>query len=754
MDYERHLHQFSPKPHDKTYPASLSALYRDSIEQSDEEKLDVAWLLGVFRRRLPIMLFVAIALSVMAGLLIVRGSRQTIPRYQGSFKLLVEPVTAEGRLARQYVMAQSSDRSGDLQRARIEETSLVDYQSLIRVLKSPKLLLPALQELQVEYPKMRYGPLARNIEMTQITVGTGANAQGTKILVVSYQDQNPKKVEAVLNQLAQSYLAYSVEERMTSLRQGIQFIENELPELRERVDTLQGDLQRLRQNYNLMDPTLADRFLYEHRLIIQRQRWDLAAQLQQQRALYANLQNQLAGEDNPVIILSREAKAYENLMGQIQRLEGEIAVQSALFFDDSEPMLMLREKLDNLYIQASQAAQGIVQRVGNEIGEIEAREQSLSDAEQVLTQKLEELPGVSRQYTDLNRELDVATRTLQDFLARREALRVDAARNDVPWELIDPPAVPRDENGNPISITVTQTRREVAVAVILSILLGIGVGFFVEVLHTVFHVPKEIRSSTKLPVLGVIPFAKGLKKRGKPVKTLSAQPTLVSLARHSPSPGLGTGTILAPAGRYNSSPFIESFRSLHSNIRLLSADSPIHSLVVGSSEEGDGKSVVALHLAQAAAAIGQRVLLVDADLRSPHLHTRLDLPNLRGLSDAISTDISLNDLIQRPSGEASLFVLTSGSLPDDPIKLLSSKKMNALMEQFQDFFDLVIYDTPPIVGLADGSILASQTDGLLLVVGIAKTDRASVSKALEELKISGSPVLGVVANHIKRSSAK
>ncbi len=176
-------------------------------------------------------------------------------------------------------------------------------------------------------------------------------------------------------------------------------------------------------------------------------------------------------------------------------------------------------------------------------------------------------------------------------------------------------------------------------------------------------------------------------------------------------------------------------------------------MVIGSAEAGDGKSTVALHLAEAAAAIGQRVLLVDADLRSPQLHTRLDLPNFQGLTDAISTDISLNDLIQRPSGENTLFVLTSGSVPDDPIKLLSSKKMHALMEQFQDFFDLVIYDTPPIMGLADGSILADQTDGLILVVGLAKTDRASISKALEELKISGAPVLGVVANKLKRASS-
>ncbi len=161
--------------------------------------------------------------------------------------------------------------------------------------------------------------------------------------------------------------------------------------------------------------------------------------------------------------------------------------------------------------------------------------------------------------------------------------------------------------------------------------------------------------ATKLPVLGVIPFTKELKKLGKSVKKLSPEPAFVTLARQTSGNRSGTGTVLSAAIITTVPPFVEGFRSLHTNIRLLSSNSPIHSLVIGSAEAGDGKSTVALHLAEAAAAIGQRVLLVDADLRSPQLHTRLDLPNFQGLTDAISTDISLNDLIQRPSGENTLF---------------------------------------------------------------------------------------------------
>jgi capsular exopolysaccharide synthesis family protein len=199
-------------------------------------------------------------------------------------------------------------------------------------------------------------------------------------------------------------------------------------------------------------------------------------------------------------------------------------------------------------------------------------------------------------------------------------------------------------------------------------------------------------------------------------------------------------------------PFLEAFRSLYTNIYLMSSGRTIRSLLICSPVAGDGKSTVALHLAQTAAAVGQRVLLVDADLRYPQLHLKLSLPNIRGLSDAISSDLSLNDAIQRSPLEDNLFVLTAGQTPSDPIKLLSSKKMQYLMEQFQAFFDLVIYDTPPLVGLADGHLLAAHTDGTVMVIQIGETDRSQVRKALDELKISGASILGIVANGFKGSS--
>jgi capsular exopolysaccharide synthesis family protein len=150
--------------------------------------------------------------------------------------------------------------------------------------------------------------------------------------------------------------------------------------------------------------------------------------------------------------------------------------------------------------------------------------------------------------------------------------------------------------------------------------------------------------------------------------------------------------------------------------------------------------------------MGQRVLLVDADLRLPQVHTRLGLPNAQGLSNIISSNLSATEVIQRSPLSDNLYVLTSGQIPPDPTKLLSSKKMRDIMEQFRQNFDLVIYDTPPLLGLADSSLLAAHTAGIVLVVRIGKTDRSILMQALDALKTSRAAVLGMVINGVKTST--
>lgn len=750
MDTDYQFQPISQKRNGQT-PQSRSQISTAIADESEQQTLDLAWLGAVLRRRAFLIGGVAIALSVMAGSLIVLNSKQIIKEYQGNFRVLAEPVTAEGRLARLTLQAQSVNEGvADLSRigSSVEETSLVDYQTQMRVLKSPEVMNPLVAKLQEKYPEISYKSLATRLEISRQTYVRDGKQAGTKILQFTYQDENPKKIKQVLDIVAEYYLKYSLQERLTNIQQGIDFIDKQLPDVRQRVDKLQAELQRLRKQYNLIEPAVKNRALSDQSQSLAVRKIDNETQLAETRKIYDNLQRQLEMGDLSWVI-NINPRAYETLMSQLNAVETQIALNAPLFREDSAPMLSLREKQQNLRQILREQAETALESMAGQIRQLEARQQSIVETETILNQELRQLPDAQRKYDDLQRELEVATDSLKLFLEKRESLQLGAAQQQVNWQIIAKPDLVRDETGAPMSVTVKQTSRQLAIAIILSALLGIGVGFLVEVLNTVFHTPEEAKAATKLPLLGVVPFAKSFQKTAPASEG-------ASLTLRSSSRTLAIGTA-DKAQQSTDATVREAFRSLYTNIRLISPQSPIRSLAIGSAVPAEGKSTVALHLAQTAAAIGQRVLLVDGDLRNPQLHTRLGLPNVRGLSDAIISDIGLNDIIQRSGsvwseempGEENLFVLTAGSLPPDPIKLLSSKKMLYLMEQFQAFFDLVIYDTPPLVGLADGNIIGAHTDGMVMVVGLDKTDRSLVTKALDGLKISGASVLGIVANGIK-----
>ncbi|MFP4008993.1 MAG: GumC family protein [Spirulinaceae cyanobacterium] len=709
---------------------------------TDGQTLDFAWLIAVIRRRLGVMALSTILLSGAIGSLIVWKAKDADVFYDGSFQVLVEPVTAEGRLAKLSLLAQSGTSIGpaELTKVGVDQADLVDYETQIRVLTSPKILNPVLKELQAKYPDMSYTNLVGSLELNRMNYVKDGKEVGTKILEVRYRSDNPEQLEFVLDILAKAYLQYSLQERLTSLRQGIQFIDEQLPELQQRVDTFQGQLQNLREEYDLNFPQLTAETLAGQHNYIERQRIDVQAELTEARANYDNLRRAVAS-GNPITILSRDQNnTYNVIVSQLYNVEAQIANQSSTFLEDSPPIQVLQEKQANLEQVLQEQALKAQESLEIKISDLEAREQYLSRQEQELDQKLARFPSVLRRYSDLERNVLVATDSLKAFLEKREALKLDASQREIPWELISPPDLWRNPRGIPLQSSEVDLKRQLAIGIILSLLIGVGIGFITEITHTVYHTPDELKNGTKLPLLGAIPFSKSLRKHEKQIRKLVAR----TYTHHGDNPFLA----LPPPEQTAS--FLEAFRSLYTNISLLgSKQRPVRSLVVGSATPDDGKSTIAFELAKTAASIGQRVLLVDADLRRPQMHYRFGLTNERGLSDALQSDLSLNDVIQQSPTQSNLFVLSGGHIPPDPIKLLSSQKMAHLMEQFQGFFDLVIYNTPPLVGLADANLLASNSDGIILVARLGKTDRALVKKALEGLNISGASVLGVVANGVK-----
>ncbi|MEG4108576.1 polysaccharide biosynthesis tyrosine autokinase [Microcoleus sp. S13_C5] len=727
------------------YLSVPSANYLASTPAEDDQVLDMNWVLAVVKRRLLVMGIVAASIATLSGSFVLRAAKKSITEYEGKFTVLAEPLTTDDRLSKLLVQAQNNSLGiTDLNKIKSsgEESSSVDYQSLSRVLKSPEVLLPLVNKLQTKYPNFDYKNLNNRLSIQRVTFLRDGKQGGTKLLDITYRDRDPKRIKYVLDETAKYYLEYMGKERLKVSKQSLDFIARQMPPLQQRVDKLQQELQSLRVQYNFNQPELRSRSLSDQLDILTNRRLEVQGQLAESRLQYESYKKRsLTGDNRWIVDIS--PKSYENLISKVNEIESQLALSSTQFYENSLPIQSLREKQQGLRDLMKREADTVLLQMQSQLKQLEAREQVITNSQNLLQAKITQLPQAQHRYDDIQLKLELAKDALKLFLEKQKTLQLDAGQIDGSWQIISKPQLVTDENGELNPVTQKPTRRQLAIAIVISTLLGIAIGFLVEVLDTVFHTPEEIKSATKRPLLGVIPIAKAMKIKSRRGESVPAQFTSVTSNTNSAS----LKRIIVSNSK--DFPVIEAFHYLYTNIQLLNSEQPISSLTITSTTKGEGKSTVALYLAKTASAVGKRVLLVDANMRLPQLHTYLGLSNMKGLSNVLTSDLSLNEAIQRLPDDDNLFVLTAGTIPPDPIKLLSSRKMHYLMEQFLALFDLVIYDTPPLIGLADGHLLASQTDGTVLIVKIEKTDRGLVNKALDQLKVADFKVLGVVANGVK-----
>lgn len=703
-------------------------------------------------RRKAFLVISFTSLTTLAALLLSLKDPNT---YVSSFRILLEPTNSTARLSQASTLTRTEGLPD-------EDLLNLDYPTQLEVLKSSLILSKIAQEVKTKLPGVKVSfineELREKLTVERVTTGPSIH-DGTKIFEVTYEGINPQIVQTVADATANQYLQYSLEERQNSLNAGVKFIDERLPELEQRVADLQDRQQELQQHYSLIDPSEKGQELFAQIDDLGKQKLANESELLELENLASTLEQQLNLTPKQAVaaLALNQNPNHRELLRELQEIEGEIAAESARFTAQSPNLLTLKEDKNHLLALLQQKRQPILKQhsisvaddvlalnyqnesfleltqklvdTHNQIKVLQVRDRSLQTSKQSLEKPAQQLPAIARQYKELEQQLALTTRILDQLLTQRETLLVESTQKDVPWKLLSKVDLLRDADDQPLVFPPNRIKK-LALGIMVGMTLGMSTALLLEKWRNIFYTAEDIQDLLLLPLLGEIPVDDRFQ------------------ALPNTNPGYSALALVETHNNRQKSLFLRSFDSLYAELTFLYADNPVSSLVVSSVEPKDGQSTVALQLAKTAAAEGKRVLLVDANLEKPSLSTQLKSPQSKRLSNVFGNTSTREEVIYQVPEVDNLYILTADVLQDRASTRLGSTKMQHLMEDLSVDYDLIIYDSPHFLDSPDVSFLTAQTDGIVMVVGVNKTRQSLVKEAVNQINAFRLPTLGIVANHL------
>jgi len=579
-------------------------------------------------------------------------------------------------------------------------------------------------------------------------------AKDAKVLNISYSDRSPQTASNILQALLTTYKAYGV----TKASQSTKLIQAKIPEAQKQLEQTSTALTRFRQQNNITDPDSYAASIYTMKQGLETQAQELQIKMAQSQRQLQELQRQVGRPADVAIssaILSQDSN-YQVLVKQFQEAQTNYFLELTRFKEAHPRVQALRDRRDRIYslMQAqagsilggkvsetgvsTEGTSSIKQNLATQLFDTQtliatqtAELGSLRGAQVRVEQVFAQIPQLQQTYVELQRQFKQASDRLTQLSQKLEEMKILEARESSSWQILEAPSIPK----YPVSPNVLLNLILAGVGgIVLAIILVAILENSNDRLQEVAHV-QTLGTLNNFPVLGAIPY-------------LSLNAKLLSPS----APLISDRAFLPPS--YTHSAFTEAINSLALNIRNLSAHKTIKTIAFTSSIPAEGKSTLIYNLGLTLADLGHKVLLIDADMRKPTLHTLAGITNKLGLSQAIATKLPWQQIIH--TGDSSQFsegylhMITAGLTPQNPMILLESQKMQKLIQEWHQSYDYVLIDTPPIVGITDAQCLAPKMDAVVLVTAIEKATKQAIARAMEILKINNCNVAGILVNLVDK----
>ena len=709
--------------------------------------------------------------------------------YTGNFYLLVEPITAAGKLSNSSTLTRTEG---------IPQEALVslDYPTNLIFLQSPGMTLRIAQDVSKRISRRPINAVWKDLrENFEVEWARSATTGPTKIFKVSYRGEDPTEVQTVLDIASETFVKYSTEDRETSIKAGVKFIDKQLPSLQQTLNNLKNKQKQIRQQHDLVDPTAKNALLLEQVDDLSKQKSTIERQLLSLNTLSKSLQQQLGISSADALVLASLNQDPERLSLQKELLEiqSQLINTQSVFTDKSVRVENLEERSRNVSNLLRKRTQELLKQFStsvsidspilsdfqdpirlklieqfvettNQIKALESQLPSLSSERQQVDDTVKKLPTIINQYTALEREIKLTEEVLDKLLVQRETLKVESAQ-ELPWQLISKPQIPLDEKGLP-SGDAPKRLNLIMAGFGGGLLLSTLLVFFWEKYKDVFFSADDIEDILALPLFGRVPkydnsvFSKfrplSLKKshQSKGSKQSKKSPKSGPLERLENVATLERPNNIADKSWNNNSPplnwlvFVNVFDDMYAELSFYYRTPPLRAITISSIEPGDGQSLIALNLAIAATKKGKRVLLVDASGKKSMLCHQLNLTGQKGFNYLLTHNVDLESVIQQVPQNSNLYVVASPTEDRISSQHLWSR-MEYIMSELQERFDLVIYDLPHFNETTDVYFMTSCTDGMLLVVGVNKTKHSSAKKVLKKATDLRLPLLGAIANFVE-----
>ncbi|MEH1911359.1 MAG: polysaccharide biosynthesis tyrosine autokinase [Nostoc sp.] len=611
--------------------------------------------------------------------------------------------------------------------------------SEMEVISSPTFLQRTIDKLQLKDNEGK--PLEVEALLKDLTVKI---LGGTDVLRITYSSHDPEEAAAVVNTIMNSYLENDITTNRSEAGATRQFMAKQLPKTQAAVENAEVALRIFKQKYQIADLSEETKSAVAAIGNLDSEMDTVKAQLDEVNAQTNELRQKVELNSQQAIAVSAlsQSPAVQGVLAQLQDTDRQLAIERSRFLDDNPVVINLEAKKANLksllqqevgqtignqtqvpqsQLQIGQLRQGLIQSfLQSEIQRfgLTKRLSSLSNSRSSYEQRVKLIPQLAQNERELERKVEVAESTYQTLLKKVQELQLVENTNAATSRIISQALVPK---------------KQVLIKKIIVLLLGVMFGLFFATTTVLFlamrdrslKTLKEVRDVFGYTLLGIVPLSV------KKVRSRSESTAQIIAVRDTPH-----------------SLTSEMYRMIQANLKFLSSDKVLKTIVVTSAVPKEGKSTVSANLAAAIAQLGRKVLLVDADMRIPSQHHLWQLTNAVGLSEVLVGQAEFDIAVSKVMDN--LDVLTAGVRPPNPLALLDSKRMASLIENFssQYNYDFVIIDAPPLLLAADALTLSQMTDGILLVARPEVIDSNSAAAAEEMLQRSRHNVLGLVVNGI------